>query len=181
LTQASEVRIDPAAIAALHREHAEELRYFILGMVRDPELTAEVLQNAFARAMELGHTVRQESLKAWLFRVAYNEALASRRRQAIGERVVRNWASQIDASRHDTVAPASDAEACRSEAIAAVRQALNELSCEQRQVVRMRMYEQKRFVEIAEELKVPLGTVLSRMQLALKRLRKSLSSHGEEK
>jgi RNA polymerase sigma-70 factor (ECF subfamily) len=41
----------------------------------------------------------------------------------------------------------------------------------------MRIYEQKRFIEIANELRVPLGTVLSRMQLALSKLRRSLRVH----
>jgi RNA polymerase sigma-70 factor (ECF subfamily) len=168
-------RIDPAAVAALHRAHAEELRYFILAVVRDPELTAEVLQTAFAKVVEVGHTVRQESLKAWLFKVAYNEALAIRRRQAVGERVVRNWASQTVVAE-----AAADAGASRAEAVAAVRKALDELPADQRKVVWMRMYEHKRFVEIAEELKSPLGTVLSRMQLALKKLRRSLSSHADD-
>jgi RNA polymerase sigma-70 factor (ECF subfamily) len=36
------------------------------------------------------------------------------------------------------------------------------------------MYEEKKFVQIATELKLPLGTVLTRMQLAMKKLRKYL-------
>ena len=36
------------------------------------------------------------------------------------------------------------------------------------------MYEGKKFAEIAEELKWPLGTVLTRMHAALKKLRKAL-------
>lgn len=167
-------RIDPAAVAALHLRHADELRYFVLGVLRDPELTAEVLQTTFAKAVELGHTVRQESLKAWLFRVAYNEALALRRRQAIGDRVVRNWAGQAALA-----APAADSFLHRAEVVAAVRKAISELPPDQGQVVRMRIYEHKRFAEIAAELHLPLGTVLSKMQLALKKLRRWLGSHAD--
>jgi RNA polymerase sigma factor (sigma-70 family) len=174
LTGASDVKIDPAAVAALHLAHAEELRYFILGVVRDPELTAEVLQTAFARAVELGHTVRKESLKAWLFRVAYNEALAIRRRQSVGERALRHWASRVAMAE-----AAADAGVCRAETVAAVRKALDELPADQRKVVWMRMYEHKRFIEIAKELALPLGTVLSRMQLALKKLRRSLGPQSD--
>jgi DNA-directed RNA polymerase specialized sigma24 family protein len=39
----------------------------------------------------------------------------------------------------------------------------------------MRIYEQKKFATIAEELGLPLGTVLTRMQSALKKLRQRLS------
>ncbi len=164
--------IDSAAIVALHRRHGEELRYFILGVVRDHDLAGEVVQTAFTRAIELGHTVKQESLKAWLFRVAYNEALAVRRRQAVGERVMRFLAAQPQAGRSDP-----DAGLLQNETVAAVRAALGNLPAEQRQVVAMRIYEQKRFAEIAKELRVPLGTVLSRMQLALNKLRRSLRRH----
>jgi RNA polymerase sigma-70 factor (ECF subfamily) len=163
--------LDSAAIAALHRRHADELRYFILGVVRDHDLTAEVVQTAFTRAIELGHTVKQESLKAWLFRVAYNEALAVRRRQAVGERAMRFLADQPQDGESGP-----EAGLVQGETVAAVRAALESLPVEQRQVVALRIYEQKRFAEIAKELSLPLGTVLSRMHLALSKLRRSLPS-----
>ncbi|HEX4150338.1 MAG TPA: sigma-70 family RNA polymerase sigma factor, partial [Pirellulales bacterium] len=57
-----------------------------------------------------------------------------------------------------------------------VRAALDRLPKEQRQVVRLRMHEQKKFATIAQELNLPLGTVLTRMQLALRKLRKLLEA-----
>jgi RNA polymerase sigma-70 factor (ECF subfamily) len=165
-----DVKIDPAAVASLHLRHAEELRYFILGVIRDRELTEEVVQTAFTKAIELGHTVKQESLKAWLFRVAYNEALALRRRQAVGDKVVRFIAAQPFA--HE---PLPEAGLVRKETVQNVRAALAELPPEQRRVVALRIYDGRRFAEIAQELGLPLGTVLSRMQAALGKLRKSLS------
>jgi RNA polymerase sigma-70 factor (ECF subfamily) len=62
----------------------------------------------------------------------------------------------------------------RRETIAAVRQALGELPGEQRQVVWARMYEDKTFLQIAQESDLPLGTVLTRMRLALEKLRRIL-------
>jgi RNA polymerase sigma-70 factor (ECF subfamily) len=62
----------------------------------------------------------------------------------------------------------------RWETVQRVRAAVEQLPDEQREVVRLRMGEQKKFAEIARELRLPLGTVLSRMQLALAKLRKSL-------
>ncbi|NQU19940.1 MAG: hypothetical protein HQ567_01555 [Candidatus Nealsonbacteria bacterium] len=43
---------------------------------------------------------------------------------------------------------------------------LTELPAKQREVVRMRIYEEKTFVRIAEELGIPLGTALARMRAA---------------
>ena len=174
-------RIDPSVVSELYVRCAEELRCFILGVVRDPELTAEVVQTAFGKVLERGHEVKEESLRAWVFRVAYNEALAVRRRQAVGDRVTRHLAEgrsvadREKSSGRETATP--EANASREETVALVRQALRQLPREQQEVVRKRIYEGKRFAEIAEELQLPLGTVLSRMQLALKKLRRRLDGN----
>ncbi len=166
MASADEAKLDPAVVAALYVEHAEELRYFITGVLRNPDLAVDVLQNTFSKAMEFGHGVQQQSLKAWLFRVAYNEAMLFRRREAVGERANRKLAEESPRMESPPDAPLH-----RWEAVQAVREALQRLPAEQQQVVQMRIYEQKRFCEIAAELNLPLGTVLSRMQLAQKKLR----------
>ena len=62
----------------------------------------------------------------------------------------------------------------RDEAIERVQAAIGELPAEQGRVVRMRIYEEKTFAVIAEELKIPLGTALGRMRTALMKLKKLL-------
>ncbi len=54
--------IDVARVEALFVAHGAEVRRFVLGVVRDPELASDVLQAAFAKAVELGHTARSETL-----------------------------------------------------------------------------------------------------------------------
>jgi RNA polymerase sigma-70 factor (ECF subfamily) len=51
---------------------------------------------------------------------------------------------------------------------------LNTLSVEQRQVVQLSFYEERAHSEIAERLALPLGTVKSRLRLALGKLRAAL-------
>lgn len=162
-------RIDPAIVAALYVEHGEELRRFLVGVLRDPQLAADALQATFAKAVESGHTTREETRKGWLFRVAYHEAMAFRRRQAVGDKVVRRAAWT-----RDVAARAADEPVIRFEAVEAVRQAIAELPPEQQQIVRMRIYEEKTFAVISQELQIPLGTALGRMRTALQRLRKRL-------
>jgi RNA polymerase sigma-70 factor (ECF subfamily) len=169
------VRIDPALVASLYLKHGDEIRYFLLGVLRDSDLAGEALQAAFAKAVEVGHTVHEESLKSWLFRVAYNEALVIRRRQATGERILERIAWET--SREE---PSAASRSSRWETVTAVRAALDSLPAEQRQVVRMRMYDQKKFAEIARELGLPLGTVLTRMQLAIKKLKPALGKLADE-
>jgi RNA polymerase sigma-70 factor (ECF subfamily) len=171
LTTADNGRIDPALVAALYLEHAEELRAFLIGVLRSGELAGEVLQATFAKAVESGHTAREESLKGWLFRVAYNEAMLVRRRQQLHGKSIRKLAWGRP-EQHET----PDDHLTRWETVARVRKALEELPPEQQQVVRMRIYEEKTFAAIADELSVPLGTVLTRMRLALGKLATHLRS-----
>jgi RNA polymerase sigma-70 factor (ECF subfamily) len=159
------VRLDSATIAALYREHSAELRRFLVGVLRDETLAADTLQVAFVRAMEVGHTTGEESRKAWLFRVAYNEALAVRRREAVGKRILDNL------TRPSNLGGTPESELVTREDIERVRVAIGNLPLEQREVVRKRIYEQKTFAEAAKELGVPLGTALTRMRTALAKLR----------
>jgi RNA polymerase sigma-70 factor (ECF subfamily) len=166
-------KLNPATVAALYLEHGEELRRFLLGLLRDAQLAADVLQATFAKAIERGHETREETRKAWLFRVAYHEAMAVRRREGVGERVFRRIAWQKNCS-----AASADEPVIRFESVAAVKDALEELPPDQRQVVRMRIYEEKTFAVIAEELQIPLGTALGRMRTALIKLRAKLDEES---
>jgi RNA polymerase sigma-70 factor (ECF subfamily) len=158
-------RIDIAAVEALYQQHAAGIHAFLRGVLKDADLAAEVLQSTFARAIERAHTARPENIRGWLYRVALNEALAVRRRQKTHDRSLRCLGG--GAVREQETPEDS---ACRQETAATVRRALERLPAEQRQVVRMRIYDEMTFAAIAEDLKLPLGTILTRMRLALKKL-----------
>jgi len=162
--------LDPSIVAALYVDHGEELRRFLLGILRDGQLTSDVLQATFVKMVQRGHETREDSRKAWLFRLAYNEAMAVRRREGVGDRVLRRVAWHSNGA-----AGGADEPLLRLEAVQSVRDALEELPPEQRQVVRMRTYEEKTFATIAKELKIPLGTALGRMRAATMKLRARLA------
>lgn len=162
-------KIDPAVVAALFLEHEEELRRFLVGVLRDRALANDALQTTFAKMIERGHEVREGSRKAWLFRVAFNEAMLLRRRDATGGRVIRKAAWT---RRHEEAG--SDEPLIRYEEVELIRAALSELPAEHQRVVRMRIYEEKTFAVIAKELGIPLGTALGRMRTALEKLRERL-------
>jgi RNA polymerase sigma factor (sigma-70 family) len=161
--------IDASLVAALYVDHGMELRRFVLGVVRDPDTAGDVLQATFAKAVELGHTARSETLKGWLFRVAYHEAMTLRRRQTTRDQAHRRLAPLQKPS-----GERPDEGLIRGETVEAVRRALAALPAEQRRVVWARMYEDKTFAEIAAEAGLPLGTVLTRMRRALQKLRRNL-------
>ena len=166
MTTTNEVRIDPAVIAALYLDHGDELRAFLVGVLKDHDLANEALQATFIKAMEQGHTAHEETRKGWLFRVAFHEALAIKRRSKTYDNNLRKMAW----SRPNPEPHSPDDRLCRWETIVNVRKALEGLPANQREIVHLRIYEEKTFAEIAEELKVPLGTVLTRMRSAMRKL-----------
>src|SRR4051794_5624283 len=161
-------------------EHGEELRRFLLGILRDAQLTSDVLQATFVKMVERGHQTQEATRKAWLFRVAYNEAMAYRRREGVGDKVLRRVADETPAWHTNGAAGGADEPLLRLESVQAVREALDDLPPEQRQVVRMRIYEEKTFATIAKELKIPLGTALGRMRSAMIKLRTRLVGRQTE-
>jgi RNA polymerase sigma-70 factor (ECF subfamily) len=162
----NEVQIDPAVIAALYLEHGDELRAFLIGVLKDHDLAGEALQATFIKAMEQGHTAREETRKGWLFRVAFHEALAIKRRGKTYDKNLRKMAWSRPEPEHHS----PDDRMCRWETVVNVREALEKLPENQKVIVQLRIYEEKTFAEIAEELEIPLGTVLTRMRMALKKL-----------
>jgi len=176
-------KVDSAMVAALYVEHAEELQRFLAGVLRDPQLAADALQAAFVKMVERGHNTQAESRKAWLFRVAYHEAIALRRKDAARDRATRKLEPLIQngsAENHPlntSSYSASLSSLVRMEEVEAVRAAIDKLPAPQREIVRLRMYEDKRFAEIAAQLNIPLGTALARMRAALEKLRIALHDH----
>jgi len=161
-----------AYVLAAYEEHGPELRRFVLGVVRDPDAAGDVMQAALSKALELGHTARPETFKGWLFRVAFHEALAARRRHQAGAAAVRRLADLGLAATSGAARP--DEGLIRVETVEAVRRALGDLPDEQRRVVVARVYGDQTFAQIANDAGLPLGTVLTRMRLALKKLRHAL-------
>ena len=174
MTTVDEGKLDSAVVAALYFEHAEELRAFLIGLLRSSDLAGEALQTTFLKTMLSGHTAREETRKGWLFRVAFNEAMAIRRRRKLQNKTLNKlvWVRPA----HARSGEKPERNVIRWETVDRVRQALKTLPAEQRRVVQMRIYEEKTFAVIARELSLPLGTVLTRMRLALRKLSGKLDS-----
>lgn len=166
-----ELQLDAAEVAALYVEHGGELRRFLIGVLRDRDLANDVLQSTFVKAVQRGHEARVESRKAWLFRVAFHEALAVKRRLQTQQKATAKLASL---ARCGSETP--EESAVRGEVVERVRSALADLPPDQRRVVHLRIYEEKSFSEIAGLLRLPLGTVLTRMRLGLKKLKARMDS-----
>jgi RNA polymerase sigma-70 factor (ECF subfamily) len=166
-------KLSSDAIRQLYVAHGEELRRFLIGVLREPQAAADAMQAALVKAIEQGHTARDETRKAWLFRVAYREALAIRRRAATGERILRTAVWNVA----NTQCESAGESAARREQAWAVRAAVAELPDELAAVVRLRIHENLTFAEVAAKLGIPLGTALTRMRSALTKLKAALQQH----
>jgi RNA polymerase sigma factor (sigma-70 family) len=167
------VTVDPSQVSRLYADLAPELRRFVLGVVHDPDLTDDVMQATYLKSIEQGHQARIETARGWLFQVAFREALAARRRLAAldkGNRKLARFQSTLDT--------APEARLVQGETVEVVRKALALIPEEQRRVILARIYEDKTFAEIAGEMDLPLGTVLTRMRRGLDKLRKSMTPGG---
>lgn len=139
-------------------------------MTRDNDLADDLLQATFTRALESGHAASGETVRGWLFRVAYNEVLQWRRRVGVRQR-----GQEAVAMRPASTAARPPWEGIvEQEQIARVRAAVAALPPDQRRVVEQRMYDGKTFATIAADAGLPLGTVLTRMRLALEKLSRAL-------
>ena len=161
-----------AAIGELCVRCADELRAYLTGLLKNPELAAEVMQATVVKAIEHGAAARTGSEKAWLFRIAHNEAMDRRRRAATEVRVGKRWAWWNRPPTGTELSPAGPV--LRDETARRVRAAIAALPPEQQEVVRLRIDEELTFAEIAALTGSPLGTVLTRMRLATKKLAETL-------
>ena len=148
--------------------HADELRRFLLGLLKDRELAEDVLQGVFLKAIEKGAGIEEAGRKGWLFTVAYHDAVTARRRATI------RYRSILDVLANQSAPPPTTDPLILHETIQQVRGAINSLPTAQREVVMARIHEDKTFAEIARDRNLPLGTVLSRMRRALAALAKML-------
>lgn len=162
---------DADALAELYDRHgraAFSLAYRVLG---NPESAEEAVQEGFLALWRRAETYHPDrgAVRTWLLTVVRNRAIDQLRRTATA-----HGGMAPPASVDDVIAVAPDdpeAEAVRMIEGRVVRAALAELPGEQREVVELAYFAGLSYPEVAARTGVPLGTVKSRMRLALERLR----------
>jgi len=163
-------RKDKAAFSELFEHFAPRVKAFMRrsGMSDGvaEELAQETLITVWRKAALFDPVSTGPS--AWIFTVARNlriDALRHERRSAS------NDTSDIDSEFLLDESPRADAIVATAQADSRVRAALAELTEEQRRVVELSFYQEMAHAQIADELEIPLGTVKSRLRLAMNKLR----------
>ena len=160
---------DAEAFGELVRRWERRIYALTYGMLGREEDARDATQETFLAAFRNLRGFRGEAkVSSWLHRIAVNQCITRQRRSKARSE------SALEDEQEDSFAtprshsPARVAEG-RQETLA-VRQAINSLPIELRQVVVMKEFEELTFREIAEALDLPLSTVKSRLYTAMKQL-----------
>ena len=169
-------RGDIASFEALFDRYSGTLYALLLRILGNPEDAQEVLQESFVKVWtnaKMFDAVRG-SEAAWLISIARSRGIDKLRSRRI--RVDRENDAGREISIHSSFVEKTTGadEAIRSEERTAVRGALAELPEAQRVALELAYFEGLSQSEIAERLGEPLGTVKTRMQLGMKKLRDRL-------
>lgn len=145
----------------------DPLYRFALSLSRNGDEALDLTQSTFARWAEKGHGLRDASkAKSWLFTVLYREFLNTKRHQ-------QRESTSADEGFFDDI-PAED----RSVQAAAEGQdamaALQQIDPVFRAPVVLFYLENHSYLEIAEILDVPIGTVMSRISRGKEQLRRKM-------
>ncbi len=170
-------RAERPAFAALFRHFAPRIKGFLVRSGSDEALAEELAQEAMVvlwrRAASFDPSRAQ--LSTWLFTIARNLRIDHHRRQgAQSNEAEEAWDADQQPASAD-LAPDELALAAQRER--GVRHALDELPREQALVLRLSFFDEQPHSRIAQELGIPLGTVKSRIRLALAQMRRNLERY----
>jgi RNA polymerase sigma-70 factor (ECF subfamily) len=158
--------------------HLDALYRFAIGLVRDPELAADLVQDTFVRALEKRSQYRGDGeLLSWLRQVLHNLAMDRGRRsqrEIVVDDIERRW--QAD---DYTVDPA--VIAARLEDRTAVEDALVRLPFDHRSVVVLHDIEQWRVREIADLQGISLPAAKQRLRRGRMMLVSALAAGAERR
>jgi RNA polymerase sigma-70 factor (ECF subfamily) len=162
------------SMRALYRTYSGELYGFALNALGDRGLAEEVVQDVFTRVWRHADTYdhTRASFRTWLYGIARNAVIDLKRRRAVRPSLAVE-PSELD----EGVGEESIERALLGWQVAA---ALERLTPEHRQVIRLAHFQGLRLREIAEQTGLPLGTVKSRISYALRGLRLALEEMGVE-
>ena len=158
---------DKSAFAELFDYFAPRVKSFLLRFGTDMSLAEEIAQEAMIMVWRRAETYdpRQSAASTWIFTIARNKRIDRLRREN------RPLPDMTDPAVMPESIETGEIQVARMQQEKKIRHALKNLPEEQAKMIFSAYYEEKSHREIAEESGVALGTVKSRIRLALNRLR----------
>ena len=167
-------RADFTRVAELHRRALKLHCYRMIGSLHEAE---DAVQEAFLRAIRHFDSFRGVEGRAWILSIVRNVCYTQYRRKHSGGDPL-----EFDEAMHSPEEETSGPEANLANTIAAesVREGLNQLAVEFREVLVLRELEGLSYKEIAHVAGVPIGTVMSRLARGRKQLLLALRADAKE-
>jgi RNA polymerase sigma factor (sigma-70 family) len=162
------VNRDRAAFALLFSHFAPRIKAYLLRLGAPAAVAEDLAQEALLNLWRKAHLFdpAKASAATWLFTIARNLRIDAIRREKRPELDPEDFMPETG--------PAADEGLALADDEARLRLALKELPADQIQVVELSFFADKPHSQIAAELGIPLGTVKSRLRLAMARLKRVL-------
>ena len=165
---------DSAAFPELMERYKNDLLHFLIRFVGSTAAAEDVFQDAFLQVHISAETFDPtRRFKPWLFTIAANKGRDWHRKHS--KRTVMSLSQEIggdgegtrfvDLMESDQELP--DASLLDNEQISSVRNAVDQLPSHLREILLLSYFQQMSYVQIAESLQIPLGTVKSRLHAAV--------------
>jgi RNA polymerase sigma-70 factor (ECF subfamily) len=172
------------AFAQLLSRHQEAIFKFIYNKVKDAELSNDLFQETFVKVIQklkLGAYNEEGKFLPWVMRIAHNLVIDHFRKVAkhrmISER--HSWSADYNIFHRIASEDANFVQTTTAEEIAEQLHAMMaHLPESQREMIYMRLFEERSFKEISESEGVSINTALGRMRYALLNLRKMIDEHA---
>ncbi len=173
---------DRIAIETLINRHKERVYTYILFIVKNEKLAEDIFQDTFIKvikSLQKGKYNEQGIFVSWVIRIAHNLTIDHFRKKSRMPTYSNDENPDIDIFNSQKFADATiEDELIKDQIAAEIRQLVEILPQEQREVVLLRHFGNLSFKEIAEQTGVSINTALGRMRYALINLRKLV---GEKK
>lgn len=159
---------DKAAFAEVFRHFAPRVKAFLIKSGADRSLAEECMQDVMATLWRKAHMYdpSRASVATWIFTIARNRKIDLLRRYARPEPEDLPWGPEQAPNAADVLALQQEA--------GLLAEALGKLPAKQRELIQHAYFGDLSHSEIAEKTGLPLGTIKSRIRLALDRLRHSM-------
>ena len=159
-----------------HLDAAHNLARWLLRNEQDAQ---DVVQEAYLRAFKSFSGFHGSNGRAWLLTIVRNTSYTLLKKNRVAD-LTTSFDEEIHASDDESVSAATILE--RSEDAELIREAMDELPVEFREILTLRHQEGLSYKEIADIAQIPPGTVMSRLARARGKLKECLAARiGKEK
>jgi RNA polymerase sigma-70 factor (ECF subfamily) len=164
------------ALGELYNRYARLVFSVALNAIGDSTIAEEITQDVFTRAWEKARTydVEISKVSTWLISITRNRAIDEIRRERIRpERYSISWSDVQDDPIDENTGPEEKSEIRWQRSV--IRAAVASLPHDQQQALALAYFKGYSHSEIAKTLGEPLGTVKTRIRLAMQKLREVLA------